>query len=327
MGDDNEADEDSLPPESTLEELAARHERELKGLEERSEAHIATVKSESKGKKAKAALSEAERQVEQWRYDLEQRQAEEHEAREKHLSGDMGINKAEDGGIVAEADAKVEATKKAEAEANARAAEEARALQKKEKGLKKRQGRAAKEAERQATIDSERAEAGPSARAVELAQLQQQLAKLAPRLKVSEVAADGNCLYRAVGDQLRRVRPDLHSWTRPPEFAHQEVRQLCAAALRRGEDGYSPFAELAEGEDFAGYCGRVENSADWGGELELRALADALQTRILVHRAGEPEPLALGPKGLSGMPLQVTYHRHYYTLGEHYNSTVPLEAQ
>jgi len=327
MGDDSEADEDSRPPESSLEDLEARHEREKKELEERSEALIATVKSENKGKKAKAALNDAERQVEQWRYELEQRQAEEQESLEQHLSGGVSIDKANEGGAAAKAAAEVQATTTAETEANAKAAEEARVQQKKEKALKKRQGRAAKEADRQAALDRERAEAGPSARETENKKLQQQLTNLMPKLRVSEVAADGHCLYRAVGDQLRRVRPDLHSWKRPPEFVHEEVRQLCAAALRRGADNYSPFAELAEGEDFEGYCGRVENSADWGGELELRALADALQTRIVVHRAGETEPLVLGPEGLSGLPLQVTYHRYYYTLGEHYNSAIPVEAQ
>jgi len=95
--------------------------------------------------------------------------------------------------------------------------------------------------------------------------------------------------------------------------------------LRKGSENFSPFAELADGEDFEGYCSRVEKSADWGGELELRALADELCVRIVVHRADE-EPLVLGEKASAEDPqLQVAYHQHYYALGEHYNSVIPLQ--
>ena len=55
------------------------------------------------------------------------------------------------------------------------------------------------------------------------------------------------------------------------------MRRVCADSLRKSTESYAPFAELQEGEDFEGYCHRVETSSDWGGELELRALADALQ--------------------------------------------------
>eukprot|EP00971_Amphidinium_carterae_P313875 6238108-Amphidinium_carterae.1 len=35
------------------------------------------------------------------------------------------------------------------------------------------------------------------------------------------------------------------------------MRRICAGALRGGAENYSPFAELADGEDFEGYCKRV----------------------------------------------------------------------
>lgn len=102
---------------------------------------------------------------------------------------------------------------------------------------------------------------------------------------------------------------------------HEEVRLICAKALREHPDDYAPFAELADDEDYAGYCSRVDETAAWGGQLELRAIADALGARIIVHRAEDSEPLVLGVG--EGAPLQISYHQYYYALGEHYNSVMP----
>jgi len=175
-------------------------------------------------------------------------------------------------------------------------------------------------------LEKEKLNAGPSQRALEREAISQQLSKQTPPLAVLEVIGDGHCLYRALADQLRRFRPDLHQWAKAPDAAHEEMRAVCARALRERRDSYEPFAELVDGEDFAGYCSRVERSADWGGELELRALADELHARILVYRADSPAPLELGEDRRGGEPLRVTYHRHWYALGEHYNSAVLAES-
>ena len=77
----------------------------------------------------------------------------------------------------------------------------------------------------------------------------------------------------------------------------------------------------------------------WGGHPELRALATALLTPIIVHEAGAP-PLVIapitdehlrsgiqasGPASSTSAGLQLSFHRHYYALGEHYNSVVLQE--
>lgn len=71
---------------------------------------------------------------------------------------------------------------------------------------------------------------------------------------------------------------------------------------------------------------KVASSADWGGQPELLALTQALGVPIRVHAAAAP-PLLLGwdKAGPAAVPpLEVAYHRHYYALGEHYNSTKPM---
>ena len=85
-----------------------------------------------------------------------------------------------------------------------------------------------------------------------------------------------------------------------------------------------------------------------GGQLEIQALSRALQQSIVVYSADSPV-LSMGPEdqghereevgaragtgveaeeGDAGRrrrpPLRVSYHKHYYALGAHYNSVVPL---
>ncbi|CAE7234287.1 Otud6b [Symbiodinium natans] len=306
------ADEETLPPAQTEEELESRHEKETAELEERAKAHVDKVKETAgKGKKAKQAIETAEREVEQWLYELQERQKEELEELTERLQGPK------------EAEAASQAAEpEVPEEQNPEDDEAERARRKKEKAQKKRQNRADKEAQKEAEKEKERREAGPSARELELESLAAALSAQKPAMKIHEIPSDGHCLYRSVADQLHRFRPDLHDFSGPPDQMYKEVRKLCAASLRGHVDGYAPFAELKEGEDFDGYCHRVESSADWGGELELRALADKLKVRIHVFQAGADKPLVLGDSPPAG-PLRVSFHRHYYALGEHYNSVVP----
>jgi OTU domain-containing protein 6 len=74
------------------------------------------------------------------------------------------------------------------------------------------------------------------------------------------------------------------------------------------------------------YCKRVRDSKEWGRQMELRALADCLRVQILVHSAGVPAlPMKADEAAApTAEPvLNVSYHKHQYTLGEHYNSVVP----
>lgn len=75
-------------------------------------------------------------------------------------------------------------------------------------------------------------------------------------------------------------------------------------------------------ELFEEYCDRIVNTSDWGGQLELRALACALSTPIHVF-SGESDVIPMGEEFTGREPLKLTYHLHYYTLGEHFNSVMP----
>jgi len=76
---------------------------------------------------------------------------------------------------------------------------------------------------------------------------------------------------------------------------------------------------------FEKYCDKIANTSDWGGHLELHAMVRALQIPVIVYSATSPE-VNMGEEFNQPnlIPLQITYHKHYYALGEHYNSVVPL---
>lgn len=133
-----------------------------------------------------------------------------------------------------------------------------------------------------------------------------------------EIRADGHCLYRSVEDQLSRWQAG------PPDVA--ALRAATAAWMRAHPDDYLPFLELEEGDGdgFERYCAEVADSAAWGGQLELGALAAALRRRVTVYSARLP-PVEMGSEW-GGDSLLLAYHQHAFGLGEHYNSVRPDEA-
>lgn len=102
---------------------------------------------------------------------------------------------------------------------------------------------------------------------------------------------------------------------------------MCADALQASSDDFSPFCEYSESApDFPAYVARVRSSADWGGHLELRALSRALERSVYIYKmaaSGSSEPIVISDSNNDDVdPIRVSYHQHYYALGEHYNQVV-----
>lgn len=97
---------------------------------------------------------------------------------------------------------------------------------------------------------------------------------------------------------------------------------LCADTLTSNEAEFSPFCEYTdEVTSFDDYVDQVRNSAEWGGHLELRALSLALKRPIYVYSVQSgTKPLKID--GGDKPPIRLSYHLHYYALGEHYNQVV-----
>lgn len=118
---------------------------------------------------------------------------------------------------------------------------------------------------------------------------------------------------------------------------------MTAEYMKAHPDDFLPFIDHEDGimseQQYAEYCDNVANTSCWGGQPELKALVNALQTPILVYSAEANVPTVEMGKEFeaANKPLQISYviidwiladksryHRHAYTQGEHYNSVVPL---
>ncbi|KAL3147843.1 hypothetical protein ABBQ32_002566 [Trebouxia sp. C0010 RCD-2024] len=206
------------------------------------------------------------------------------------------------------------------------------------KAQKRRQHQAEKEAEREAELEAERAEQGESEQAVEDRELKQMLTPLG--LTVRPIQPDGHCMYRAVQDQLslRSSNDQQHqSATANGDDSHQtddvmDLRKKTADYIRNHRDNFLPFLvqDLDEQDleaSFEQYCQDIQETAAWGGQTELNALANVLHQHIKVYAAGLPVvDMGQQYQGSNCGSLAVCYLRHAFALGEHYNSVVPVEA-
>lgn len=82
-------------------------------------------------------------------------------------------------------------------------------FKKQEKSRRRREKARDKERERESRIAEENANAGPSARQVEMDTI---LKVLPSDLRIVEVPADGNCLYRAVGAQCGKDYQQIRTY-------------------------------------------------------------------------------------------------------------------
>ena len=85
----------------------------------------------------------------------------------------------------------------------------------------------------------------------------------------------------------------------------------------------------------AGRVEALEATAMWGGQLEVRALSCALGVPIDVYTADAPclrmgcesacdEGHAAAAAWAAARPIRISFHRKYFTLGEHYNAVVAV---
>lgn len=222
--------------------------------------------------------------------------------------------------VIQESSDKMEAKKEGDETEQDKVVESDLKSKKLEKARKKREKERQMELEREREIQLELENAGPLPREVEAAQIQKHLPD---GYTIQAVAADGHCLYRAVAAQLNRNNSST------PPYNYASVRNTVADSLLQHAEDLSAFCDYSdEVPDFETYVHRVRSSADWGGHVELRALALALQRPVWVYSASSAEPLKIEPASKvpegdsSSSPILLSYHLQYYSLGEHYNEIV-----
>jgi len=311
----NPEDESSKKSETeTRGQMIQRHKRETKELKRNTDAILHALP-----KNDKSAKKESQEKVNQMEQELKQKQEIElNSKKEDHVSNKSEINPEssprpdkEDVDSSEDEDVR-EITKQVGLLPQAQ-------KQKVSKAKKRKAAKVAQEKERERRIEEEKSNT-VSSREVEYNTLRQKLTPL--NLKIKEIMPDGNCLYNAVADQLQILG-------KPVEKDYYAVlRQMAADYMIHHPDEFMPFIEdddLTE-EKFKQYCERTANTSAWGGQPELKALVHSLQTPIIVHTANENNPDIVMGLEYDDKPLHLSFHLHAYSLGEHYNSVVPLIA-
>lgn len=136
-------------------------------------------------------------------------------------------------------------------------------------------------------------------------------------LIIYEIPSDGHCLYNAVAHQLK-INGDT------PLSLH-DLRTKTAEYLRENMNDFLPFLsnpdtdELLTPEEYEKYCNDVAETSAWGGAVELQVLSRILKCPIEVIQA-TGAPYIIGDEYSNGKKVTLTYHRHMYELGAHYNS-------
>ncbi|ORY85761.1 hypothetical protein BCR37DRAFT_377477 [Protomyces lactucae-debilis] len=134
-------------------------------------------------------------------------------------------------------------------------------------------------------------------------------------LEEFDIKADGHCLYSAFADQL-----GLH---RNLQVDYKELRKQTASFIREHSDDFSPFLQFEAGEPVTveAYAKEIEETARWGGEMEILALARKFEVSVSVVQAAGDD---LVYEGKHETKLSLARYQHMYSLGAHFNSLRPM---
>ncbi|XP_042437339.1 OVARIAN TUMOR DOMAIN-containing deubiquitinating enzyme 6-like [Zingiber officinale] len=121
--------------------------------------------------------------------------------------------------------------------------------------------------------------------------------------EVRKMLEDGNCLFRAVADQ---VYGDAE--------AYDMARQMCVDYLEKERDHFSQFLI----ESFTLYCKRKRRDKVYGNNIEIQAFAEMYNRPIHIYSySTEPINIFQGSYVTDVPPIRLSYHH-----GNHYNSLV-----
>lgn len=205
-------------------------------------------------------------------------------------------------------------------EAHDEAALGKQARPKKPNRQKARMARRAAEQEAQITAAKKEAANLPDLRDAEIKAMKSHMEKRA--LVETFIQPDGHCLYSAVAHGLP---PEEVKKSGPFSPAYQNVRYTAADFISKHPDDFAAFLE----EPLDQYTKKIKDTAEWGGQLELQAIARAYNADVHVlqsdGRVEKIESDAADSAG-KGKDVWLAYYRHSFGLGEHYNALRKAET-
>ncbi|XP_038678025.1 OTU domain-containing protein 3 isoform X2 [Scyliorhinus canicula] len=125
---------------------------------------------------------------------------------------------------------------------------------------------------------------------------------LAMGLKLREVPGDGNCLFRALGDQL-----EGHSRN------HLKHRRETVDFMVKHRQDFEPFVE--DDVPFDRYVANLEKTGTFVGNDVIVAFARNNQVNIVIHQLNAPLWQVFGTRKSNAVELHIAYR-----YGEHYDS-------
>ncbi|KAL2073647.1 hypothetical protein VTL71DRAFT_10973 [Oculimacula yallundae] len=173
-------------------------------------------------------------------------------------------------------------------------------------------------AEQEAAVEEAKKEAAnqPDPKAIERKKMLDQFSKQG--LVEKSIRPDGHCLFSAVADQLSQVGiaigpedEDVKEGER-----YKVVRKAAATYIEGHPDDFVAWLE----EPLEQYVGKIRDTAEWGGHLELLALAKTYNVQICVLQDGAAQIIDPGEDKKEAKKIWLAYYRHGFGLGEHYNS-------
>lgn len=120
-----------------------------------------------------------------------------------------------------------------------------------------------------------------------------------------EVIGDGNCLFRAVCDQLEGN-----------DNNYATIRHSVCNYMERNEKDFVTFLE--ENIPFSVYIRRMRIDGFWGGNIELYAVSKLYNVNIMIHILNRPS-IQIKNDNLECQFIHLSYNRRT----KHYNSVIP----
>jgi len=180
---------------------------------------------------------------------------------------------------------------------------------------KARLARRAAEQEAQATAAAAEAANLPDLREQEMTAMSLQLDRLG--LTETQIRPDGHCLFSACAIG---ISPQQVTGSGPHSEPYRNVRFAAADFISKHPGDFAPFLE----EPLDSYVQKIRDTAEWGGQPELQAIAGAYHVEINVLQAdGKVERIRSGKENDDAEKndgIWLAYYRHSFGLGEHYNA-------
>jgi len=130
-------------------------------------------------------------------------------------------------------------------------------------------------------------------------------------LALKEINGDGNCLFRALADQLYGDSGDRY---------HMDLRSNTVEYMRRNREDFEPFFDPEyEGVTFDRHLDLLEEDGTFAGNDAIVAFARRYEAVVVIHQLNEPLWKVGEENGKEGRKRTKQLHISYHN-GDHYNS-------